>query len=76
MDTRQFLEHMKNTLDIEGRELTLDDHFRELEEWSSLAYLMTISMIDDEYGIIISAADFRELKTLGDIARAIEERAH
>lgn len=76
MDTQHFLSLMQETLDIEGRELSLNDKFRELDEWSSLAYLTTISMIDDEYGVIISAAEFRTLETLADIARAIEANTH
>lgn len=74
IDQNQFLAQMQEILEIEDRTLSLDEKFRELPEWSSLAYLSTIAMIDDEYNVIISAADFRELQTLGDIARAISER--
>lgn len=74
MDTTTFLSQMKETLDIEDRELSLEDKFRELPGWTSLAYLMTISMIDDEYGIIISADEFKQLNTIGDIAKAIEAK--
>lgn len=72
IDKAQFLDLMKETMEIEDRELSLDDKFREQDEWSSLAYLSTIAMIDDEYNVIISAAQFRELETLGDILNAIE----
>ncbi len=74
IDTNQFLAQMQEVLEIEDRTLSPDEKFRELPEWSSLAYLSTIAMIDDEYNVIISAADFRELQTLGDIVRAISER--
>ena len=74
IDYNQFLAQMQEILEIEDRTLSPDEKFRELPEWSSLAYLSTIAMIDDEYNVIISAADFRELQTLGDIARAISER--
>lgn len=73
MDTAQFLELMQETLDLET-ELTLDVKFRDLDEWDSLAYLSTIAMIDDEYDVVINANDFKELETLGDIAKAIEAR--
>lgn len=65
---------MQDVLDIEGRTLTLEDNFRDLDEWDSLAYLSTIAMIDDEYGVVIDSKTFRTLQTLGDIAKAIEER--
>lgn len=74
MDTQAFLNQMKDILDIEDRELSLDDEFKGFDEWDSLAYLSTIAMIDDEYGVVINAAEFRELKTLGDIVKAIEAK--
>lgn len=74
MDTQAFIEQMKDILDIEDRELSPEDEFRSFEEWDSLAYLSTVAMIDDEYGIVFSAEEFRAFKTLGDIARAIEAK--
>ena len=73
MDTTQFLENIKDLLDTET-ELTVDTKFRELDEWDSLATLSTIAMVDDEYGIVISANELRQLETLGDIIRAIESK--
>ena len=72
MDTQAFLDQMKDVLEIEDRELSLDDDFKAYDEWNSLAYLSTIAMIDDEYGVVISAAEFRQLTTLSDIVKAIE----
>lgn len=74
MDTQAFLDQMKDVLDIEDRDLSLDDEFKSYDEWDSLAYLSTIAMIDDEYGVVISAAEFRTLITLGDIVKAIEAK--
>lgn len=74
MDTQAFLDQMKDVLDIEDRDLSLDDEFKSYDEWDSLAYLSTIAMIDDEYGVVISAAEFRTLTTLGDIVKAIEAK--
>lgn len=73
MDTTQFLENIKDLIDTET-ELTVDTKFRELDEWDSLATLSTIAMVDDEYGIVISANELRQLETLGDIIRAIESK--
>lgn len=74
MDTQAFLDQMKDVLDIDDRELSLDDKFKTFDEWDSLAYLSTIAMIDDEYGVVISAAEFRTLTTLGDVVKAIEAK--
>lgn len=75
MDTQAFLDQMKDVLDIDDRELSLDDEFKTFDEWDSLAYLSTIAMIDDEYGVVISSTEFRTLTTLGDIVKAIEAKA-
>ncbi len=75
MDTTQFLQNIKETLEIEGRELSLTDHFREYEEWDSLAYLSTIAMIDDEYSIVFDSNDFKTLETWNDVIAAIEARS-
>lgn len=75
MDTQAFLDQMKDVLDIDDRELSLEDEFKAFDEWDSLAYLSTIAMIDDEYGVVISAAEFRTLTTLGDVVKVIEAKA-
>lgn len=74
MDTQAFLEKMKEILEIEDRDLTLDDEFRNFDEWDSLAYLSIVAMISVDYGITISAAEFRNFNTLGDIVKAIEAK--
>lgn len=71
---KEFLEKLKETLEIEDRELVLTDKFREYPEWNSLAFLSVIAMIDEEYDVIIEGKDFRKLETVGDIISAINER--
>lgn len=71
---KEFLEKLKEALEIEDRELVLTDKFREYPEWNSLAFLSVIAMIDEEYDVIIEGKDFRKLETVGDIISAIKER--
>ncbi len=71
MDTQKFLQNFKDAVEIDDREIALADNFREYPEWSSLAYLSVISMIDDEYDVVIDGKDFKELQTVGDIAEAV-----
>lgn len=71
---KEFLEKLKEALEIEDRELGLTDKFREYPEWNSLAFLSVIAMIDEEYDVIIEGKDFRKLETVGDIISAINER--
>lgn len=72
MDTDTFLANVKDVLEIEDCELSLNDEFRAYDEWSSLAFLSLIAMIDDEYGVVLDGKQFKTLITLGDVMKAIE----
>lgn len=71
---KDFLKKFAEVLEIEDRELSLNDKFREYDEWDSLAFLSVIAMIDEEYDVLIEGKDFKKLETLGDILNAIKER--
>lgn len=71
---KQFLQQLKDVLEVEDRELELTDKFRDYPEWSSLAFLSVIAMIDEEYDVIIEGKEFKTLETVGDIAGAIEAK--
>lgn len=70
----KFLQKFKEVLEVSDRDLSLTDHFRNYEEWDSLAFLSLIAMIDEEYDVIIDGKDFKQLQTLEDIQQAIKER--
>ena len=70
MVNNKFIEHFAEALEIEDASiLNADTEFRNLDEWDSLAYLNIIAMLDEEYDIQIENAEFKNLKTLGDIIR-------
>lgn len=75
VDSQKFLEQFKEVLEIENREIGLDDAFRDLEEWDSLALLSVIAMIDDEYDVIIKGNQFKELQTLDQVIAFINSQA-
>lgn len=68
----KFLTKFREVLEIEDRELQLEDNFREYEEWNSLVFLSLIAMIDEEFDVIIEGRDFKQLKTNADIIEAIK----
>lgn len=45
-------------------EIKMQDEFREYPEWSSIAYLSVIAMMDEEYGVQIEEAEFKKLRTV------------
>jgi acyl carrier protein len=68
-----FLNLVKEVLEIENLEINMDDDFRSLEVWDSLANLSLVAMIDDEFGVVIETQRFKELKTFRDIFNEIEK---
>ncbi len=70
----KFLLKFREVLEAPEKELSLDDMFRDYEEWNSLAFLSLIAMIDEEFDVIIEGKDFKQLQTVGDIIQAIKER--
>lgn len=75
MDVKNFIERIAEAIEVESVEkLNENTIFRDLDEWSSLAVLSVIAMLDEEYDIQIENADFKKLETLGDIARFVENQ--
>jgi len=50
----------------------LEDVLVDLDDWDSLAALSLISMVDDEYGIIIGSKDLEKMVTVGDVFNFIK----
>ena len=73
METK-FLESFKEILEVEDRELALEDNFRDYPEWDSLANLSVIAMIDDDYGVVIDNNEFKKMNTLGELLEGIKSR--
>ena len=42
----------------------MEDEFRNYDEWSSIAYLSVIAMMDEEYDVQIEEAEFKEIRTV------------
>ena len=72
----KFLNDFKEILEIEDREIALDDNFREYPEWDSLANLSVMAMIDEEYGVVIENAAFREIHTIRELFKAIQKKVN
>lgn len=70
----KFLELIKEVLEIEDRELSMEDNFKDYDEWDSLARLSLIASIDDEYNVQIEEEKFRTLNTFSDLYTEIQSR--
>ena len=72
----KFSDLFKEDLEIGDKEISLNDEFREYDEWDSLAYLSVIAMLDDEFEIVIETEDFKKIRTVGDLLKEVKERTN
>jgi len=61
-----FIEWFSEILESENP-VSLEDVLADIEEWDSLAALSLISMVDDEYGIIMGSKDVKKMVIVRDI---------
>jgi acyl carrier protein len=71
----KFLTAFKEALQIEDREIAMDDVFRDYEEWDSLGRLSLIAALDEEFDLQIEDKEFEQLLTVGELLNAVEARA-
>lgn len=68
MEINEFIEKFAEEIDVEEvDDLTPETEFRNLDEWSSLAMMLTIAFINDNFGKKIVRADIEECLTLQDL---------
>lgn len=72
--TEKFIELLKESFEIEDREVYLDDHFRDYPEWDSLTQLTLIAMLDENYEVEIEMTDFNKLQTIGELIEEVKKR--
>lgn len=74
MDLQIFLKKFAEEINVAPEEISAETRFRALPGWSSLQALMVLSMIDEEFDVLLRSEDFKKSETLGDIFRIIVER--
>jgi len=71
MKIANFLNELKETLEIDDVELDEETNLKELEEYDSLSVLSIIAMIDENFGKRISGQDFQSITTVGSLMELI-----
>jgi len=69
-----FIEKLLEVFENEEKVITLEDKFRDYEEWDSLTYLSVIAMIDSEFDVIIETSDFKKIETVGELISEVQKR--
>ena len=75
MKINDFIQNFANQFDeTDASEFQATTEFRQLDEWSSLSSLAIISMIDDEYDVVINGNDLRNCNTNEDLFAIVESK--
>lgn len=75
MEMKDFLKNFADQFDETALEdLKAETIFKELAEWSSLAALSIIAMVDEEYNVTISGEDIRNSSTIEDLFNAVKNK--
>lgn len=67
MDIQQFIANVTDQFDDLDVELTPVTEFRKLEAWSSLVALLIITMVDEEYNIVLPPEEMRKTNTIQEL---------
>ncbi len=73
MDENKFVEDFASIFDdTEATELTMDTEFKNLDEWSSLAALGLLAVMEEEYDAELSSKDIEKSITIRDIYNIVK----
>lgn len=75
MELNEFIEKFCEELEIENvSEINAETEFHMLDEWSSLAALTVIAMVDENFDVQLNGNDIRESETIQDLFDLINSK--
>ena len=75
MDIKEFIESFAEQFEeTNASEFKANTKFRNLDEWSSILALTIIAMIDDEYGVTLSADEMRKANTIEELYNIVSSK--
>lgn len=75
MEIKDFIKNFAGQFDdIDAGILSTDTRFRDLPDWSSLVALSVISMIDDEYNVVLKGEGLRGADTIGELFDIVKSK--
>lgn len=75
MDINTFVEDFAAQFDdTDPSEFKPETIFKDVEEWSSLAALLIIAMVDENYDVRIKGEDIRNSSTINDLFEIVKSR--
>ena len=75
MEIKEFIQHFAEQFDeTELSVFTPETVFHDLNEYSSLIALSIISMVDEEYGVILNASEMTAAVTIQDLFNTVQAK--
>lgn len=75
MEETKFLENFCTIFDdVNPIELTMNTHFKDFDEWSSLTALGLLALVSDEYNVELNNDDIKNAVTIQDIFKIVITR--
>lgn len=74
MELQEFIQNFADAIEIEVTSINGSTEFHDLEEWTSMAALMIIGMIDDEYEVQLKAEEMRGADTIEDLFEIVKSK--
>jgi len=74
MNKDKFLTLFQETMEMEDQEISVDDKFRDYEEWDSLAVLSVLALINEEFGITLKREELDKLQTIEEMFEFVSTR--
>ena len=75
MELNNFIDNVASQFEDTDRSyFAADTEFKLLDEWSSLAVLLLISMIDEKYHVIITGDEVMADETIDDLFNVVKEK--
>ncbi len=71
MTVNDFINKVKEILEVEDTELNLETNLKDLEGFDSIAVLSIIAMVDENFGKQIPAAQFATITTIRSLIEKI-----
>ena len=72
MDINTFIDNFAGQFDdMPAEQIKPETNFRNLDEWSSLAALSIIAMVDEEYGVTLKGDDIKNAATVQDLFNTV-----
>lgn len=74
MDIQEFINNVVDQFD-NPVVLTPETRFRETEGWSSLVALLIITMVDEEYSIVLPPEEMRKTMTIQELFDLVQKKS-